>query len=665
MKFLIIFVFIVFLNSKEKDFYYSFIDSNGKQISQNTKESILNAVSELEKIKSLAFEGKLNEAFKKIEELKRNNKISFLNSDILILYSELVLKNKSKKLLLNTSNELETAINTSLINQESLLEAYLLLIDLKISVNKIDDARYYAQTVIDIFDSNKAKARGKIALSKIYKYQKDYDKASKTLMELLSTTKNKNLASMIGNELFDIYLLQNKKDEAKELMKQILISTPDFYSSDFILANKRVDLLLKLDMPLFAVDILKNLIKTSNKGEILEKSYFKLANIYMKLYDKNNSYLDEAKILYQELVDNYPKSEYFEESEMYLDEIKMRQRILAPSIISQKYEENELMQNKALLQELVNANIEKRYEQTIKMQKFYREIPKEVLNRFAYKNIDELLDESYKGLVKYYLNNKECLSLSKILIEVKYEIFEDLLEDQFFKDSLISCVNEVPSPENYTQLKNILKKYMNLETYLMLENMALNLELFDEGLYFSAKIEKEGNKKMQEREFFIKYQILKLKNDSLKFDKFFASFLKDDSLIKANKDEPMIIDFYYDFYLYLIKEKQNEKAIEILKSLYSSQNDFKVYIYSPFVDTELAKIEKDKGNLQEAIQYLEGSIKNLRRLKAEDEVKIYYDIVILYEALKNIEKKNEYLQKCKEVNIEDNFYKKMCISMSL
>ncbi|MCD8541220.1 MAG: hypothetical protein LRY22_00640 [Aliarcobacter cryaerophilus] len=65
-------------------------------------------------------------------------------------------------------------------------------------------------------------------MAKIFKYQKDYQKASKTLFEVLSYTKDKNIASIAANELFDIYLLEGKKDEASELMRQILLTNPSF-----------------------------------------------------------------------------------------------------------------------------------------------------------------------------------------------------------------------------------------------------------------------------------------------------------------------------------------------------------------------------------------------------------------------------------------------------
>ena len=396
MRFLTIFILLIsLLNAKDRDFYYSFIDSNGKQIPTKTKETIINTLNQLDEVKAIALDGKLHEAFEKLKIIKDNNKVSLLNADILILYSELVIKTNSKQHINSTSNELEVAINSSLIDQEDLLKAYLILIDLKLNINKVEDARYYAQTVVDIFDDEEAKAKGKISLAKIFKYQKDYKKASKVIFEVLSDTKDKNIASIAANELFDIYLLEGRKEEASELMRQLLATNPSFYSSDYIVANQRVDLLLKLDMTNFAIDILKNLIITSKKDDILEQTKYKLANLYMKLYDKTDTYLKLAKILYKDIIDNYPKSVNFDNSSMFYDEIKMRQKAILPNEVADKYPDNEAMQNKALLQELINNNFNKKYEDVIKMKKIYQDIPKDVLKRFGYENVDELLDISH------------------------------------------------------------------------------------------------------------------------------------------------------------------------------------------------------------------------------------------------------------------------------
>ena len=134
----------------------------------------------------------------------------------------------------------------------------------------------------------------------------------------------------------------------------------------------------------------------------------------MKLYDKTDTYLKLAKILYKDIIDNYPKSVNFDNSSMFYDEIKMRQKAILPNEVADKYPDNEAMQNKALLQELINNNFNKKYEDVIKMKKIYQDIPKDVLKRFGYENVDELLDISHLGLIKEYLKEKDCIKLSVI-----------------------------------------------------------------------------------------------------------------------------------------------------------------------------------------------------------------------------------------------------------
>jgi len=809
----IFFILLSLLYARDKELYYSFIDSNGKQISSKIKESIIKTLNELEDIKEIAYGGKVDDALARLVELKNNNKLSLLNSDILILYSELALKKPSKKMLLETSIELENAINSSGINQEDLLKAYLFLIELKLKVNKVEDARYYAQTIVDVFDDEDAKAKGKIAIGRVFKYQKDYPKASKILYEVLRNTKDINVVSITGNELFDIYLLENNKNDALKIMKQLLDLNPSFFSNDFVLADQRADLLLKLDKPLLAVKILEGLVQTSRQADVLEKSKFKLANIYMDLYDKTDLYLNLAKQLYKDIVDNYPRSKHFNDSQINFDEIQMRQRLVLPNVIAEKYIQNEDMQKKALLQELINNNLDKNFEEVVTKEKVYKDIPKEILKRFAFSDVNELLDVSYKGLITQYLDQKDCTKLNLVLQDTKPDIFNDLLkqssklkdglikcssssyenytklkeilehfafkdidksldasyigffkeylgqkdcaklnsilkginyntlkeilkdsrlkdgliqcvglsyenytqlketlkdfafndigefldslyisfakeyleqedcinlsailkdgnynifkkvfDDNRLKDGLIKCINGVPSNENYTQLKDIFKDEQDLYMYLILEAMALSVEQIDDALYFSSKIEKAGDKNVLNREFLYKYQALKTKNDR-RFDKFLLNALKNQELIQANKDEPIIIDFYYDFYLYLVKENKETEALKVINALYEKQKELNVHVYSPFVEFELSRFAKQDEKQEEALNYLEEAFKNTRKLKVEDEIRIYYDSLKLYDLLGNKEKTNENLQKCKAIKVdEENFYKKMCMS---
>ncbi len=79
------------------------------------------------------------------------------------------------------------------------------------------------------------------------------------------------------------------------------------------------------------------------------------------------------------------------------------------------------------------------------------------------------------------------------------------------KQEFISCMREVPSIENYKQIKEIFKDTKDLDIYLILEAMALDVEEIDDALYYSSKIEKSKNIDFKE-EFLYKYQILKIDN---------------------------------------------------------------------------------------------------------------------------------------------------------
>ena len=82
------------------------------------------------------------------------------------------------------------------------------------------------------------------------------------------------------------------------------------------------------------------------------------------------------------------------------------------------------------------------------------------------------------------------------------------------------------------------------------------------------------------------------------------------------------------------------------------------------MELELSKLEKELDNKQKSIDYLLEALKNTRKIKPNDEVKIYYDILNLYDGLGNKSKKDEYVLKCKEVKDSvDSLYKKMCDEM--
>ncbi len=169
---------------------------------------------------------------------------------------------------------------------------------------------------------------------------------------------------------------------------------------------------------------------------------------------------------------------------------------------------------------------------------------------------------------------------------------------------------------------------------------------------------------LQEHFYHQPYQILKQKDDNVGLEKFFSYTNLNPSFIKTNENNPIIIDFYHDYYLDLLKNNNVTLANEMLNKLYVKEKELKAFVYSPFVETELSRIAKDANNNQKSVDLLLEALQNTRKMKPNDEVKIYYDILNLYDVLGNKIKKDEYITKCKQVkDTVDSLYKKMCDEM--
>lgn len=648
----------------KKDFYYGFIDSTGVQISEQRKQSITDGFDILQNARLLAKDGKIDDAYAQVKDFKDKNKVNVLTSDAMLLYADLALKKQSKRLILEASNELETAINSSKINQYDLAKAYMLLVELKLEANKVEDAKYFAQIIIDNFDDELTKTYGKISLSKVYKYQKDYARAIKYLYEILTVTKEKIVATVVADELFDIYILDEKYDKANELITQVLKTNIEFYTEDSYLANKKINRLIKAGMPEHAAEILKELLKRTTKEDVIEDFKFKLANTYMLMYDKTNYYLEKAKELYKDIINDYPQGTHAKDSKMYIDEILMRQGFLSPPVVSAKYQDNEAMQQKALLQELMNNKNDKKYDLILKAEKVYSKVSNEIVKRYGYPSISEIYDEINIDLIKDYLAQGKCTELNDILQTSRNETLIKLIEDETIKFTFFECMVESPYDRAYQQIKETFNKTRDPNIYLYLEKMAFNLGYIDEALEFSSKVDMVDDKNVLANEFLYRYQILKQKDDNVGLEKFFSYTNLNPSFIKVNENNPIIIDFYHDYYLDLLKNNNIPLANEILNKLYIKEKELKAFVYSPFVETELSRIAKDVNNNQKSVDLLLEALQNTRKIKPNDEVKIYYDILSLYDVLGNKIKKNEYIKKCKEVKDSvDSLYKKMCDEM--
>ncbi len=664
MKLILLFILLFsFLNAK-KDFFYSFVDSGGVQISEKRKNEIRDGFEIIEQVKQMAKDGKIDEAYAQIKNFKEINKLDILDSDIMLAYAEISLKKGTKRLIAETSDELERAINTSTIHETDLAKAYMLLVDLKLNSNKVNDAKYFAEIIINNFSDKVTNAYGKIYLAKVYKHTKSYNNAIKTLYNILVDTSDVLVATIVADELFDIYLLNEQKDKAYELISKVLDKNIDYYSDDSYIALRKVDKLVDANMPEFAVEILKELLNRATNEEFIEEFKFKLANVYMSMYDGTTLYLFKAKELYKDILGDYPDGLYAKDAKMYIDEILMREGNITPQLIASKYQGSEAMKQKAMFQEVLNLKKEKKYDFILKSKKVYSKISDTIAKRFAYESVNALYDEVNILLIKDYLQKDQCFLMNKALKTSRKETLELLIQDEEDKYKFFECLIEVPYERGYELLKETFNSSRDGLLYLYLERMALALDLVDEALGFSAKVEMVNDKEILEKEFLYRFLVFSAKKDSLAMEKFFYYASRNKDFIEKNSNNPVIIDFYYQYYLYLLGKERNDEAKEILLKLDEKQNELKAFVYSPFVELELSKVEIDKNNFELATEYLTDSLKKARSIKPNDLVKVYYELIKLYDTQNLTSLKDEYINKCKSVeNTQDSLYKQMCDKM--
>jgi len=667
----ILFLVVVFLVTVEakRDFYYNFINEDFTQISEAKKSKILGASNQIKTIRRHVNDGQYDFALNLIDVFINTNKIEILDSTAMLLKNEILYKLNSTVRSEEADILLEESINNSTISQNDLLEAYRLLILIKLRLNKADEATYYAKAIEHSFDDPLSKVYSKIALSQIYMYHRHYTKAIGVLHDELVATTSLEVATLVADELYDAYILNNQRDEAYDLVEKVLNKNISFYANNSFKALNKVDKLVKANMPKFAIDILRELLKNASQSDSIDNFKFKLANTYMEIAGFEKEYLPLAKALYEELIQKQDNNPYLDRSKMYLDEIIMREGKFEPAMMAAKYSSSETMQYKALMQELLNAIEDEKYEQIIRMKKIYEEIYHSIIRRFGYESMDQIYTLVNSRMVQFYLQTQQCRSLNTVLKGISDDVFLLLIEDSKNIDNLFGCMTEVPDERAYTIAKNAYSKAQNRDIYFYLEKIAIQLEKFDDAESFSKKLDMFSDSDLLSDEFLYRFIINAKKNNPLSMQNFFAYARANQEFIVNNANNPLIIDFYYEYYLYLLKENETEEAIGILKKLYAKQNEMNARIYSPFVEIELAKYAKLDDNYDEALGYLLYglNIKRMydgrsidRKIATDDMAQIYYELAKIYEFQ---EKKNRYkdiIKKCQKLEDTESYYKKMC-----
>ncbi len=668
-KVLVLVLFILTNTYAKKDFYYSFVNPDLTQISQDEKQKIINGNNRLTTIRRYVKDGQLEVALKEIEMFKNSNNAEVLVSDILLLNSDILYKFETKNKAEEAISILEKAVNESKINQNNLLDAYRLLVLLKIRINKAKEAEYYAKAIEHSFDDPISKIYGKISMAQIHIKRREYRQAIKILRKELINTTNLEIATIIADELYDAHILNKENDKAYELVEKVLDKNIDYYANDSYRALIKVNKLLDANMPKFAIKIINKLLENASETESIDNFKFILANTYMQIAGYEKEYLPLARKLYEDLIQVKDNNPFLNRSKMFLDEIIMREGKFDPQMIASKYSSSESMQYKAMMQELLNSIEDEKYEQVIRMKKVYSGIYKPIINRFGYESIEQIYNIVNFKMIKYYLKLAQCEQLNIVLREVTDETLLTIIEDENSTNNLFNCMMELPEDRIYTIAKNVYSQSKNPKVNFYLERVAILLNKYDDAYYFSQKLDMINDGNVLSDELLYRFLIYGNKNNSSSMEKFFSYARENREFITNNENNPLIIDFYYQFYLYLLKQKEDEEAVVVLNKLFEKQNIMNARVYSPFVELELAKYAKLDDKYDKALEYLEFglNIKRMRdgksidrKIKKEDLAQIYYEIAKIYEYQGKENKYKNMIKRCKNLKDVDSYYKKMC-----
>jgi len=684
IKNILIYLFTVTLLFSKSDFYYSFVNDDMSQMSQDQKREILEASNNIKTIKRMMNDGEFDIALKQIEIFRKNNKLDIFDSEAILLNSQILYNIGNKTRAVEGDALLESAVNSSKINQDDLLEAYKLLVLFKIRINKAKEAEYYAKAIEHTFDDPASAVYGKIAFAQIHIKKREYRKAIKILKKELIEATNLDVATIIADDLYDAYILDKKFDEAKELVEKVLEKNIDYYANDSYKALIKVNKLIDAKMHNFAINILLKLLEKASVNDSIDNFKFILANTYMDLAGYESEYLEKAKVIYQDLIKvKDENNKYLKRAKMYLDEIIMREGKFDPQMISAKYSGSDPMQYKAMMQELVNAIDDQKYEQVVRMKKVYSNIPQEIISRFGYESIEKIYEDVNAKMLRFYLNTNQCQHLYSVIKTIDEASMIKLISEDNTTDKLFGCMIEMPQERTYNIAKNIYSKTKNPKVVFYLEQVALLLRKYDEAYEYSIRLdsiyqlsitpkEKQINSEILSDEFLYRFLVYGHKNSAYSMETFFTYALKNQEFIVNNENKPMIIDFYYQYYLFLLKHNEQNQAIDILYKLYEKQKDMNARVYSPFVEIELAKYAKLDDNYDKSLEFLEDglSLSRLldgkvveRKIKKDDLAQIYYEMAKIYEYQKKENRYKTMIKKCQNLKDVDSYYKKMCDKM--
>jgi predicted negative regulator of RcsB-dependent stress response len=650
IKIIILSLFLNLYLYSSDEYFYDYIDNTGLQLSVSQKQQFFQDYERLNIINDFISTGDYKAALKEAQSLRIETSNLLIKSKAILLEHKAIYKNHSIKDMLKNIKILKKDIDSSNIVEADLHEAYLLYIDYLIKLKKLRPAKEYAKKIIETYPFGLYKDYGFIYLAKIHINEGKINQAQHILNKVLRDTNNVKIASIAASIQFDIFIKQNKYKKAKSMIKNVVKYNLDFFVNNPNLATQKIYTLMKNGMYSVAIDICKVLLKHNQNDKMVPAYLYSLAT--SELLSQN---LKDAKENFIKIIHTFSNSKYAPKAKISLDEILLREGKLKPESLITRYKDSASMRQKILLQELLNLKKEQKYELILRQISIYKKISKSIVNRFGYKNLDQILNNIKQNLALTYLENKQCIKLTEFLTEDQ-SIFEQLIQKNNLEEKFLDCFTVAKYNIGFDYLYDKYKNSNNQKLLYKLEQSAMILENYLLALKISFKLEKIAKQDFLQKEIIDRFIIinniktLKAKND-------FFNYINSNTWLLEKTKDPIIIDILYQYYLFLEKKSSND-SYDILVRLYNLQKELNIYVYSPFVDIELATVEYEAKNYNRSKEILEDvELKNTT--KAKKVHRFHYLKAKIYDKLNmNI----EYIQSidnCVKANGE-SMWKELC-----
>ena len=471
---------------------------------------------------------------------------------------------------------------------------------------------------------------------------KDNKGALKSYKKVLYNTNDMKTASYSAMKIANIYLDQNRSQNAKNLLKKVLKSDPKLLNVDTQLSyklakkfadhndsNLSVEIIDSLDAleDLDQDELLKNIAYWSELSNDKERA-FKLYKVYLEKFP-DGKYLKFV----QKRLDNLL---------LYKDEENQTKRIGLIDKLIDRYKDDKLSK-KALIEKAKILLEQKEYRKILALRDLIKD-----------KTGKELLYEVSKKIFIEDLNEGRC----KEALELKSDY--NLSTPMKLKPKLYDCYKKA---KEYQKALQIAKE---------LEKKSDDLAVKAKYLYEIAKLYKELD---NYKAFLLAVNDLNelgkvtdiSKYDDLCLDSVRAYYhlqgLEDlllNEVVKCEKrlkDDVRLLDVY-DLALAVAKKKNDTKMIEFYaKKMIDMQKKYKINTFSPVVEIDYVEALKKDKKYDKALQVVIDLL--YQKLNDTQRAHVLYLGGYLSEKLNKIKEAKEFYSKCGEI-VEDSAWVQLC-----